>query len=204
MRQGNEWTVNVSWAPQVGEVSSCSKRMTGFWRDDSSGKPHGAETGKWLLGRAERGQFPSWRLGPRVSTRGAQEEMEVFTGLLQLRLKSLVAGLSAVIGPLFPGRQCRWGKGMLESLEWGGWNAGQPLSLSGGQDVEWRQRLVTSLVGGWKLEEENGTRKFWAANTEASFMSWVWVTFTLPLSPRRLWISCWRSWYCFQGETSYV
>lgn len=92
-------------------MSSCSKRMTGFWRDDTSGEPQGAETGKWLLGRAERGQFPSWRLGPRVSTRGAQEEMEVFMGLLQLRLKSLVAGLSAVIGPLFPGRQCRWGEG---------------------------------------------------------------------------------------------
>ena len=30
------------------------------------------------MGRAERGQFLSWKLGSRVSTRGAQEEMEVF------------------------------------------------------------------------------------------------------------------------------
>lgn len=119
----------------------------------------GASQGRaWevALGRAERGQFPSWRLGSRVSTRGAREEMEVFTGPLQLRLKSLVAGLSAVIGPLFLGRQCHWGEGWV----------GEP---GGGRLEPWAAPLPVGWTGcsvmaevshksGWWVEIGGGTR----------------------------------------------
>lgn len=137
-------------------MSSCSQRMAGSWRGGTSGEPHRAEPGKWLLGRAERGQFPSWRLGSRVSTRGAREEMEVFTGPLQLRLKSLEAGLSAVIGPLFLGRQCHWGEGWV----------GEP---GGGRLEPWAAPLPVGWTGcsvmaevshksGWWVEIGGGTR----------------------------------------------